>query len=102
MHLDIRQKRQTIALLLALLVILALLLTVAYSLMESEHQCTGEDCPVCLQIVLLHTLVRQLALLGLFVYALCSYHNLCRLARCYGGFPLILATPVTLYTRMNN
>jgi len=95
-------RRRVVALSLALLVSLALLLAVGFSLMEIRHHCTGEACPVCLNLFSLRALLTQFVPLSLIGCALYRYFEPSRGTARYGTAPFATDTLVTLFMRMND
>lgn len=56
-------KRRNIAAALAVLFVLFAALSLTFMLVEADHDCTGEDCPICEQIALLSGIFRTAAVL---------------------------------------
>jgi len=102
MHWSHHHRRRVVALSLALLVSLALLLAVGFSLMEIGHHCAGEACPVCLNLFSLRALLTQFAPLALLGYALYRYFAPSRGSERYDTAPFATDTLVTLFMRMND
>ncbi|KSV59207.1 hypothetical protein [Acetivibrio ethanolgignens] len=50
--------------LLATTVVFVLLLSVACIAVEADHDCQGEDCPICQQISICENILKNLALAG--------------------------------------
>lgn len=48
-----------IALLVAALVLAAMLFSTAYIAAEADHDCTGEQCPICYQISICQNILKQ-------------------------------------------
>ena len=64
-------RRQRIAAVLAVLVLLALAVSLSYLVCEADHDCTGADCPICALLAVCGRLLRALGLaLGLTVLGL--------------------------------
>ena len=60
-----------LAVLLAALVLLAIFTSLFFLLHESEHDCAGEDCPICAAIAVCRQILKQLTKLFVAV-AVCS------------------------------
>ena len=64
-------RRQRIAAVLAVLVLLALAVSLSYLVCEADQDCTGADCPICALLAVCGRLLRALGLaLGLKVLGL--------------------------------
>ena len=61
--------KKRIVTILAALLALALLASVLFIALEAHHDCHGEDCVICAQLVVCGELLQQLALLTVFVLA---------------------------------
>ena len=94
-------KKRLAACILTLVFVLAMLSSMAFIVLEAEHDCTGEDCPVCYQLsVCEHTLKLGLAaavLTGTLLIGLILPFA----ARFASGVRLCL-TPVTLKVKLSN
>lgn len=87
---------------LAALLTLTFVLVLLFSLAETDHVCTGEDCSICLQLrrlqALLHLVVAALAVLMAIAIRLPPLRPTPQ-----PRAPLLLcATPVDLRTRLND
>ena len=52
------KKKQVLALLIAAAVLFAMLFFVVYIGNESDHHCTEENCPVCYQLGVCHSMLK--------------------------------------------
>ena len=93
-------KRRILAGVLALAALLALLLSAFYVAAEADHDCTGEDCPVCALIHLCENLLRSFAAVILMAAVFAAALQLSSAARFACGFRRM--TPVSGRVRMNN
>ena len=86
---------------MGLLMLLIVLLSVAFLVAEAEHDCVGEDCPVCEQIRQCENILRQFgcAALALLVSALIAGAAFLVSFHFQAAVP---ATPVSRKVRMNN
>ena len=60
------RRKQVVAVLLAMTILVAMLCSALFIAAEADHDCVGEDCPVCCQI---HVCRDTLKSLSLAVYA---------------------------------
>ena len=54
------KKNRIVAILLAVTVLFVMLFSVCYIAAEANHDCTGEDCPICCQISLCENTLKSL------------------------------------------
>lgn len=93
-------KRRLLAGVLALLVLLALLVSALYLIAEADHDCTGEDCHVCAQLRLCENLLRRFAAVAVTAAAL-AVVCLAPAAAC-SACAVRRMTPVSGRVRLNN
>ena len=96
-----RLQKQT-SLFLCLLLLLAVLCSSLLVTHGIEHDCTGEDCPVCAQIVIAQHFLTMLRVAVLVLFL--SYHASVQLGAgtCVEACAPTRLTPVFLKTRLNN
>lgn len=87
-------KRVT-AILTAILLCSALLWGCAFAVLEENHECSGDDCPVCLCIALCREIFCRFSFTRESVYAFC---NVIILFAVIIPSALILISPSTLIT----
>ncbi len=90
------------AIFLILVVILFLLVSTYFIAHEADHECTGEDCPVCALIQMSENSLRQL---GSGTPAAAVASSLCVLLlvmQFCTGDSITFPTPVSRKTRLNN
>lgn len=93
--------KKLVALLFAALLVATSLLTVGFSLAEVHHRCTGDQCPICLNLLSLRALLKEMALpllLGIGAAMLFAPGQ----AMPSHGRHFANATPVALGVRMND
>lgn len=61
------KKSRAAAMLLAIAVLFVMLFSACYIAAESDHDCTGEDCPICWQISLCESTLKSFGLALLLV-----------------------------------
>lgn len=98
-----QDRKKRIALFLCLGLILVLLASSAYIIHEANHDCTGEDCPVC-QMIAVNLSVLRLSVIA--VLALTAIRALLNLVRSHhkteqSAFPFF-GTLVSLKIRLND
>ena len=97
----VKNAKRILAGVLALLLLLALVLCALCIAAEADHDCTGEDCPVCALVHQCENLLRQLAAAIAAAAAAAVVGVLCTSAVRH---PCILrrVTPVSFKVRLNN
>ena len=61
------KKRRWISCFLAVLFVLVMLSSLAFIVLEAEHDCTGEDCPVCAMIAICRNTLKTVLIALLLV-----------------------------------
>ena len=86
----------------ALLMVVLLLFSSAYVLLEAGHDCTGEDCPICVVFLTLEANLRALWLAAV----LCALFAGLLRSTCKTGFCIRRAvlpfTPVSLHVKLSD
>ncbi len=96
------KNRRTAAVILCFLFIAALMLSMAYIVKDSRHECIGGDCPVCAQLELVQKTIDQLGTaLILLLFIGTALFTLC-ISSYYFYTETIPNTPVRQNVRMNN
>lgn len=98
-----QDRKRRIALFLCLGLILVLLASSAYMIHEANHDCTGEDCPVCQMIAVNLSVLRLSVIAVLVLRAVWALLNLFRLHHKteHSAFPFF-GTLVSLKIRLND
>ena len=98
-----QDRKRRIALFLCLGLILALLASSAYIIHEANHDCTGEDCPVCQMIAVNLSVLRLSFIAVLALTAIRALPDLFRSLRKAerSAFPFF-GTLVSLKIRLND
>ena len=95
------KKRRLISCFLAALFVLVMLSSLVFIVLEAEHDCTGEDCPVCYQInVCERTLKSGLAAAVFFAAGLAGV--ICSPAAPLPTGVRLCLTPVTLKVKLSD
>ncbi|CDB29303.1 putative uncharacterized protein [Firmicutes bacterium CAG:137] len=78
------KKKRIAALLLAVTVLLVMLYSALFIAAEADHDCVGENCPICYQINVCQNALKNLSLAvcavafaAAFTYALCRSISAC-------------------------
>ncbi len=90
------------AVIFAVLVLVALMTSLFFMSSEADHDCIGEDCPVCAVIALCRTTLETLC--GLLIAAALAF-ACCRFAALLLSVrrvPAYLKTPITLKVKLLN
>jgi hypothetical protein len=61
-----------------------------------DHDCTGEDCAVCLQIEIAQNLIELMGRIGLFILVAGIFASALRLIRKSQVFSTVFASPILL------
>lgn len=95
--------RRRSALIAAVMMVLVLLTSSAYLVMEADHACIGHECDVCAHMAEVQMLVRVLGLVCLLLLALRAFLSIQSKAFRTGEVcPVHAQTPVCWKVRMNN
>lgn len=95
------KKRRWISCFLAVLFVLVMLSSLAFIVLEAEHDCTGEDCPVCGQLAVCENALKLGLVSAVFISACLAGTVFSSLARLAAGIRLCL-TPVALKVKLSN
>ncbi len=95
-------KNGHVAVIMAALLLFLILFSVFYEALEADHECCGEDCPICAMLIQCENLIRTIgngitALLCICAVFSYVYGHICK--------PFFEITPVTLVAqkvRMND
>lgn len=78
------RRKQVVAVLLAMTILVAMLCSALFIAAEADHDCVGEDCPVCCQIHVCRDTLKNLSLAvcaaafaAAFTYTLCRGVSAC-------------------------
>ncbi len=100
-HLYYKQQKQK-SFILALILILCILFSICFIILEAEHDCTGEDCPVCISLAQCEELIQKFGLWSVFI-AVCKKLFSPHIVPFIGNMIRLSAkTPVTLKIQLNN
>ncbi len=87
------RNRKRLAVLLAVLLFAALAFSALFMIAEADHDCIGEDCPVCQQIAVC---AKTLELLSLTMLAVCGIRLACAVSGKNSAFAETAASGATL------
>lgn len=87
---------------LIMLLLLSMLFTSGYIAAESVHDCSGEDCPVCVLLSLCEQNIRTFKLLVLLTAVVIFLMHAVPAIPNNGGRILCFDTPVSLKIQLNN
>lgn len=90
------------AIFLILVVLLFLLVSTYFIAYEADHECTGEDCPVCALLQISENSLRQLGSGVPAAAAASSLFVLILVMQIFTDESVALPTPVSRKTRLNN
>ena len=96
------EKKKRIAAFLAVTILLVLLFSAAFIATEADHDCAGENCPICAQIAVCQNILKTFALaVCIAAFPAVFSHVLCR-----GSFACADAIPrntlVSLKVKLTN
>ena len=83
-------------------VLLFLLVSTFFIAYEADHECTGEDCPVCALIQIVENNLRQLGSGAPVAAAVSSLILLSLVLQIRPEYSITISTPVSRKTRLNN
>lgn len=89
------------AALMLLVLLLFLLTSVFFIAHEADHDCTGEDCPVCALIQIAESNLRQLGTGAPAAAALISCVFFLLMLQSFADSGIVISTPVSRKTRLN-
>ena len=79
-----KKKNRIIAILLAVMVVFVMLYSALFIVAHAEHDCVGENCPICYQISVCENTLKNLSLAvcavafaAAFTYTLCRSISAC-------------------------
>lgn len=90
------------AIFLILIVLLFLFISTYFIAYEADHECTGEDCPICALLQMSENSLRQLGSGAPAAAAVSSLFILILVMQVCTGDSITLPTPVSRKTRLNN
>ena len=95
-------KAKRVAIALSLLLVFVMLFSHLFVIAEADHDCSGEDCPVCLALAVIEEILKGLSLLLLLVAFSAALTSLVTKLR-HAFVPSILfSTPVLLKVKLTN
>ena len=98
MHKNIR----VIALILAIVFVAFVALALSFELIEANHDCAGEDCPICEQMAFLSATIHSVAMVLLVILlAVLAVQGAVRLVGALKT-KYIATTPVALKVKLSN
>ena len=98
-----KKQKRLLALVLCVGMLFVLFASSAYIAHEAEHDCTGEDCEICENIVQMEALLQSFALLGVALILLFFLPAFLRALRAEEGLRAYHApTLVSWKVRLNN
>ena len=96
-------RKRWYAWLLLMGMMLALLVSSAYTVREADHICLHEDCEICDHIARCEALLQSFALAALIALILMPAQSASVSLRCWGGFRLpVCGTLVSWKIRLND
>ena len=98
---EIRSKRKTLFLVLAICIIFSVSFTEFLAADDYEHDCVGEGCPICLQNQMTANFRRTLKMAGFTVFFAFVLIFLVQTSKKLTEFVLLPYSPVTLKVRFN-
>ncbi len=87
---------------MVLLLLLFVLLSVFFIAHEADHECTGEDCPVCALIQISENNLRQLGSGAPAAAAVISCIVFVMMLQSLTDTGIVISTPVSRKIRLNN
>ncbi|MBQ8133810.1 MAG: hypothetical protein IJ192_05340 [Clostridia bacterium] len=97
-----RQKRKAVAVLLCMVITFIMLLSSLYVLIQADHDCTGADCVVCLNIQQCENTLRLISSGATIQNVAAALVFIVALVVVLYSFEISTQTPVRQKVRMNN
>jgi hypothetical protein len=99
---ELHPKRKLLFLILAVCIACSVVFTETLIAAGQNHDCTGEGCPVCLQIEAAGCFLKTLKLAGIGLFlAVCSLFSV-QFHKKYACFSSYFLSPITLKVRFNS
>ncbi len=99
---NISRRKRITAVFMLLVVLAFLLLSTFFIAHEADHECSGEDCPVCALIQISENNLRQLGSGSPAAAAAVSLVLIILVMQINTDTGIIISTPVSRKTRLNN
>lgn len=96
------KRTRILALMMAILVLAVVLTSAIYIAAEADHDCVGEHCPVCEQILACQSTIRFLSFVVLAAALLTNAGRLCRILLPAAACAATSITPVTLKVKLSD
>ncbi len=97
-----RKDKKQISYLLISMLVFSLLFSAVYAAIESGHDCTGEECPICFSLIQCEEIIRLLKItVILLLTTFFTQTNSVRLVN-KPAFCLCELTPISLKVQLNN
>ncbi len=97
-----KKRNRIIALLLAVIVLFIMAFSLAVVAAEADHECCGEDCPICELIAVCENNFRGMSLILVFVSLLVALALMRTFLRDTHAFLCQSQTPVSLKVKLTN
>ncbi len=97
-----KKRNRIIALLLAVIVLFVMAFSLAVVAAEADHECCGEDCPICEIIAICENNIKGLSLILVFVSLMVALALLGAFIRETRKFRYQSQTPVSLKVKLTN
>jgi len=101
-HLTGNQKARAAATFFAVFILIFLLTAAVYSVININHDCIGENCPICHNIKALWSLLTYIAEAVFLVIFALSVHSILQYAKAHWRRLSFRLSPVRLFDRMND
>lgn len=97
-----KNRNRIIALLLAVIVLFVMAFSLAVVAAEADHECCGEDCPICEIIAICENNIKGLSLILVFVSLMVALALMRTFLRDTRAFHCQSQTPVSLKVKLTN
>lgn len=97
------KKQRAFTLLVCVTVLFVSLMSIIFIVKNTEHDCVGEDCPVCAEIAQAENTLKTIGIGDSSVNAIAFIAEICLLTVCIGVICVgVHSTPIALKVRLNN
>jgi len=98
---ELYRNRKILFLVIAVFIVFSVISAETLIASEHDHDCTGEGCPVCLQIEIVKCFLRTFNLIVFFSFLAAFHEFFAAVYRVFNGFFHYIFSLVTLKVRFN-
>jgi len=99
---ELNDKKKTLLLILAVFIVFGVVSAETLIAAEHDHDCIGENCPICLQIEVAKCFLRAFNLAGFIAFFIIFHAFFIQAHRIYYKLLYYFLTPIKLKVRFNS